>query len=386
MGRWTPLFAAGVATIAALLLWPKEQPWPHQRITLGQSCALSGPSAELGEGMMTGANAYFAHINDTGGIHGRSVSLITRDDSYEPKLTEANTRYLIEQERVFALFGYVGTPTTQAALKLIEAHRIPLIAPLTGAGMIRQPPRDLIINIRSSYQDEAREIIRYLDEQNITRVAVFYQNDSYGRSGLAATRKALERYDRQPVAEGSYNRNTLAVGHALYEIAPANPEAVVMVDAYKPSAAFIRRMRHAGLKDTRFFHLSFVNSDALMHELTPKESEGVFVSQVVPPPWQEGRAIVAEYQQIMARYAPEAPLSFASLEGFIAAKVTASALQIAGAKLTREGFLAALEKVQPDQLKGLAFAMRPKAQEGINQLWITTQKGDRMQVIHEGSR
>ncbi len=382
-----------LVALAALLLiggglfyyWLQtDRPWQEETIVLGQSCALSGPSAQLGRGMMVGANAYFAHTNDQGGVHDRRIELYTLDDSYEPKLTEANTRYLIEEVGVFGLFGYVGTPTTQAILDQVDTHQLPFIAPLTGAQLLRTPPSDRIVNIRSGYQEEAEQIVAFIQQKGLSRVAVFYQNDIYGRSGLAAARSALGRHGMQPVAEGSYNRNTLAVGHALYEIAPTHPEAVIMVDAYRPGATFIRRMREIGHDQTRFFHLSFVNSDSLMQELSIQESKGVYVSQVVPPPWDSQRPIIEHYQQVMARYYPDEPLSFASLEGFIAAKVTVKALKKSGKRLTRRGFLRAIAEIESPALEQIGFSARTDQTTGIKRLWITARENDRMVVVHEG--
>lgn len=361
------LLAAGAAIGVFYLNAPK--PYRGDEIVLGQSCALSGPSAELGRGMMIGAQAWFAHLNAQGGVHGRKIRLLTLDDRYEPRLTEANTRTFIEQKKVFALFGYVGTPTTQAVLPLIETHQIPLLAPLTGAGLFRTPSHPLVVNYRAGYKTEIELIARKLKADGIKRVAVFYQNDSYGKTGLFAAREMLGKYGLLLVAEGSYNRNTLSVGHALYEIAPQAPEAVVMIDAYKPGAEFIRRARAAGMDRTLFFHISFVNSDSLFEALEEPGMENVFVTQVVPPPWDSRYAPVAQYQKILARYFPDEPYTFASLEGFLSAQRVGEGLQKCGPGLNTEAFLEALQQLQP------------KNENPEERVWLTAFQNGRMQTV-----
>ncbi|MGE4294286.1 MAG: ABC transporter substrate-binding protein [Campylobacterales bacterium] len=342
----------------------------HQgsEIVLGQSCALSGPSAELGRGMRVGANAWFAHVNALGGIQGRTVKLITLDDRYEPRLSEANTRKLIEEYGVFALFGYVGTPTSQAVLPLVEQHKIPFVAPLTGATLLREPPHPYVVNLRPGYEAEIDLLARYLRSLGLTRVAVFYQNDSYGKTGLFAARSVFERHRIQLVAEGAYTRNTLSVGHALYEIAPHEPQAVIMIDAYKPGAEFIRQARKRGLENALFAHVSFVNSDSLAAELGEAGMRNVLVAQVVPPAWEMNTPRVNEYREIMARYYPDEPLSFASLEGFLTAQSVTEGLENSIDRLTREGFLEALRAIQKKRRSELG-------------VWITRYENGRMRPV-----
>lgn len=336
------LFVAG----GGLGLWRlyTVELYTAEEILLGQSCALSGPSAELGRGMMIGANAWFSHINDHGGIQGRAIRLITLDDRYEPRLSEANTRALIEKYNVFALYGYVGTPTSQAVLPLVDRHKIPFVAPLTGATLLRDPPHPQVVNLRPGYEAEIDLLARYLKSLGLLKIAVFYQNDSYGKTGLFAARQVLERHRMTLVAEGAYTRNTLSVGHALYEIAPHNPQAVIMIDAYKPGAEFIRRARQQGLQDALFAHVSFVNSDSLILELGADGMHNVLVAQVVPLPWETETPKVSEYRRIMARYYPGEPLSFASLEGFLTAQSVSAALEKSAHRLTRRNFLEALNQ------------------------------------------
>ena len=239
----------------------------------------------MGVGVREGILAAFAEANKAGGVHGRRLELVSYDDGYEPTNAIVNTRRLIEDDHVFALIGEVGTPTSRAVQPIATAARVPFIGPFTGAGFLRDPQLHNVINIRASYEQETEAWIRYLvDDLGLGRVAILYQDDSFGRVGLAGVVKALDRRGMALIAEGTYMRNTTAVKTAFLDIRRSQPDAVVMVGAYKPCAKFIKLARQFNL-DARFVNISFVGSDALAKELGA-DGEGAIVSQVVPLPDQ----------------------------------------------------------------------------------------------------
>ena len=204
-------------------------------IILGQSCALSGPAENLGLEMRAGLLAAFSKINDEGGVNGRDIILISRDDGYEPDRAIRNTRELIQKENVFMLIGEVGTPTSEAVVPLVEEWKIPFFAPFTGAEFLRIPFRKYVINVRASYFQEMERLVSYLTQgKKIKRIACFYQNDSYGFSGLKGIEIALEKRGMKLVSKGSYERNTVAVMGGLRDINRAAPEAVVLVGPIPP--------------------------------------------------------------------------------------------------------------------------------------------------------
>src|ERR1039458_9280967 len=134
-------------------------------VLLGQSVALTGPAAALGIEMRTGAKVYFDYVNSRGGIHGRKIELRTLDDGYEPSRTAPNTKKLIEEDGVFVLFGYVGTPTAAAALPIFTQARVPFFGAFTGAELLRDPFNAYIFNVRASYYDETERIVEQLVSQ-----------------------------------------------------------------------------------------------------------------------------------------------------------------------------------------------------------------------------
>ena len=328
----------------------------NNRIVLGQSAAFSGPAAQLGIQMNVGARIFFAALNAQGGINGSSVELRTLDDGYEPDRCKANTEKFLKDD-VFALFGYVGTPTCLAALPLVVDSKIPFFGPFTGAEALREPFHKPVFHVRASYYDETALIVRQLTTLGLKKIAVFYQNDAYGKAGLEGVTRALKAQDLTPVAFGTVERNTVDVAQAVKDIAAKMPDAVVQISAYKSCAAFIRAARRAGYGGT-FFNVSFVGTQALADELG-KEGRGVMVSQVMPFPFSTTTAISREYLDAV-RKAGDAQPNYSGMEGYLAAKVFAEGLKRAGRNPSREALITGLESIQNTSFGGFNVNFGPK--------------------------
>jgi ABC-type branched-subunit amino acid transport system substrate-binding protein len=337
-------------------------------ILLGQSAAFSGPAAQLGIQMNIGAKAYFDHLNSQGGVYGRRIELRTRDDKYESDLAVENTKKFIEEDRVFALFAYVGTPTTLAAMPIFTQAKVPLIGPFTGAEAFRNPLNPYIFNIRASYYDETEKIVAQFAGVGIKNIAVFYQNDAYGQAGLKGVELAMGRRNMKISALGTVERNTVKVEDAVKKISGVSPDAVVMISAYTSIAEFVRQMKRAG-SAAQFYNVSFVGSKALADALQA-EGYGLVISQVVPFPWSPKIPIVKEYQRVLSETGIK-EWNFSSLEGFIAAKVLAEALKRAGKDLNRQKLIAALEGIQRHDLGGFDVDFSPKSHSGSTFVELT---------------
>lgn len=310
----------------------------NDRVVFGQSAAFSGPAQALGINMNLGIRAAFEEANRKGGVHGRRLELATRDDAYEPEAAITNTQALIEDERAFALIGAVGTPTSRSATPVAAEAAIPYVAPFTGAGFLRNDDWDNIVNLRASYAQETEEMVeRLTTDLGITRIAVMFQDDSFGRAGYNGALAALERRGMELVATGVYPRNTTAVKSGLLDLRLGDPEAVIVIGAYQPVAALISWSRHIGF-DPIFMTVSFVGSNALASELGAG-GEGVYVTQVVPFPHDESIPVVASYTEALAALDPQAEPGFVSLEGYIAGRMAIAGLEACGAALTRDCFL-----------------------------------------------
>lgn len=319
------------------------------KIVLGQSAAFTGPAAQLGIQLHAGAKLYFDQLNAQGGIGGRSIEIRKLDDGYEPARCEENTRKLLEDD-VAALFAFVGTPTSAIALPLATRAKIPFIAPFTGAMALRTPFNRYAFHLRASYNDETALIVKQLHNVGITKVAVFYQNDAYGKAGLDGVQAALASLNLKPVALATVERNSVDVAKAVEVINASAPEAVVQITAYKSSAAYIRAARKAGYGGG-FYNVSFVGTQALADELG-KDGAGVVVSQVVPSPYVGNKAISREFADAARKSNGAVQANFSSMEGYIAAKVLGEALRRSGGKGGPESLVAALESINGQPFGG----------------------------------
>ena len=331
---------AGAGLVAAFGLARAQD----SRIVLGQSAAFSGPAMQLGTQFHAGARLWFDQLNAKGGVGGRQVEIRHLDDGYEPDRCVANTEKLIKDE-VFALFGYIGTPTSLAALPLATSARVPFIAPFTGAMGLREPFKREAFHLRASYDDETALIVKQLIELSQNRIGVFYQNDAYGKAGLSGVTKALAARQLKPIAEGTVERNSEDVAAAVAKLAKSGAQAIVQIGAYKACAAFIRQAKQAGYGG-KFYNVSFVGTQALADELG-KDGAGVVVSQVVPSPYNPARPVSREFVAA-AKQQGRVQANLSSMEGYLAAKLFTEGLKRAGGKPTREALIAALESINED--------------------------------------
>ena len=339
-------------------------------ILFGQSAAFSGPAGALGTNMRLGIEAAFEEANRLGGVHGRRLELLSLDDAYEPEAAIANTRRLIEEEQVFALIGAVGTPTSRSATPVAAEHAVPYVAPFTGAAFLRDPTWENVINLRASYDQETEEMVERLTvDLGIERIAVMYQDDSFGRAGYVGARRALERRGMEPVSIGLYTRNTTAVKSGLLDLQQGDPEAVIIVGAYTPVASVINWARQIGM-DAVFITLSFVGSNALAEELGDN-APGVFATQVMPFPSDDTVPVVAAYLDALLEHDPDTEPGFVSVEGYVAGRLAIASLEECGRDLDRTCFLESFERLGAADLEGFELNFGPNDNQGSDAVFLT---------------
>ncbi len=362
-----PLFLIGASARA-------EDGVSDHKILFGQVAALSGPAKDLGEGVRLGLLTAFNEANRQGGVFGRTLELTSRDDGYEPEKTIGATKELIGQDKVFAIVGPVGTPTSRASQPIATAAKVPFIGPFTGAQFLRTPYNRYVVNVRASYDEETEAwIARLTTDLGITRIAILYQDDAFGLAGLDGVQHALDKRNLSLVATGSFKRNTTAVKSAMLDIMKARPEAVVTVAPYQPLAAFIKLAHQVGL-NTQFVAISFVGSDSLANELGP-DGTGVIVSQVVPSPWDMSLPVVAAYQNALAAQDPSLRPGFVSLEGYLVGRLVVEALKRIDGEPTREKLLDAIG-ARPFDLGGVTLSYGPDRNQGSNRVFFTVMQAD----------
>lgn len=367
--------AVGMLAVLASTAARAEDGVTADSVTFGQAAVLTGPASALGLGMKAGLSAAFEEINKKGGVHGRKLKLISRDDGYEPDRAITATKALIEDDKVFALIGPVGTPTSAAAQPLATAAKVPFVGAFTGAMFLRNPALENVINVRASYDAETEAWVKHLTEDlKLKKIAIFYQDDAFGRAGLSGFKKAMDKRGMTIAAEGTFERNTVAVKSALLTLKRAEPEAVVMVGPYKPCAEFIKLARKVDFNPA-FVNISFVGAGALAKELGP-DGAGVIVSQVVPFPWDASLKVVADYHAALKAVDDKAAPDFVSLEGYIAGRLAIAALEKAGADVTRVGLLKAIKGSGQFDIGGLAMTFSPTDNEGLDRVFLTVIQPD----------
>ena len=284
-------------SLAAAVLQAHAAPG-REDLVIGQVAPLTGTIAGTGNEYVAGGAAYFAHVNDTGGIYGRKIRVALKDDSYKPDQTLALTRQMLAEDKPLALFGFVGTGNVMALNKnrVLEDAGIALLAPYTGAQDLREPMNPQIFHIRASYTDETARMVEHLQSIGLRRFAVMYQDDAFGKSGLAGAETALQKLGMQAVAKGAYDRaKPEDIDAAVAAIAATNPDAIIMVAVNRASAAFIKKMRAQGSK-ARLFSISVINFKELLKNAGEENARGIGISQVMPFPYSTLVPVAREFQ------------------------------------------------------------------------------------------
>jgi len=342
----------------------------EDKILIGSSSALTGHARFLGSEYIKGAKAYISKINEQGGIGGKKIELISLDDGYDPARCAENTLRLINNDKVFVLFNYVGTPTTVYVLPLINSNKIPLLGIFSGALSLREPFNLYLINIRAPYQKEISEFIKHcIEDLRVKKIAVLYQYDAFGMDGLKATEAALLKYNMTIAAEANYKRGTLEVEEAVNTIKNSAAEVVIMVGTYSPVAKFIKSCKNNGYNPL-FYTVSFIGTEALLKELET-DAVNVIISQVVPSPVGDKFPAVLEFKDILSKYSSESQPTFGSFEGFINAKVLVEALKRC-IGLDRDSFIKSVESIKDfDAGIGANITFGPGDHQGLDKVYFT---------------
>ena len=350
-------------------------------IVFGQSAALTGPSQALGKGMRLGILTAFHEVNSSGGVHGRNLELVSLDDTYEPVAALDNTVRLIEDEKVFALIGATGTPTSEVAAPAASIRGVPYIAPFTGAGLLRSSDMGKVVNFRASYAQETEEMVRYLkQEKGFDRIAVMFQDDAFGREGYRGVVEALKTHnEKAPTSIGYYTRNTTIVKSALIDLQSGNPQAVIVIGTYTPTSLLIRWARKIGFNPV-FMVVSFVGADTLAEELK-SDGEGVLITQVVPFPLDEDTPAAVSYRNALQAYNTandtDAQPDFVSFEGYLAGRLAIQGLRLGGANVTRQRFMDELFTANVIDIDGLQLRFnksgkdQPLDNQGSDYVFLT---------------
>jgi branched-chain amino acid transport system substrate-binding protein len=369
------VFGLALAALTAATPALAEDGVSADKIVFGQAAALDGPAAALGQGMRDGLLAAFDEANKAGGVKGHKLDLNSVDDGYEPGKSITAAKKLISDDKVFALVGSIGTPTSAAIQPIATEAGVPFIGAFTGAEFLRDPYKPGVVNVRASYFQETETMVEHLTKDlGVTRIAIFYQDDAFGQAGLTGVKRALDKRHMTLVAEGTYERNTTAVKGALLSIMKGKPEAVIMIGAYQPCAAFIK-LAHQVKLDATFVNISFVGSDALAKELGP-DAAGVVITQVVPLPEDTSIELVKRYQAALKASKPDAKPGFVSLEGYMVGRLVIAALDKVQGEITRKALLDAITNTGTFDLGGVKLEYSANSNRGSSQVFLTVLQSD----------
>lgn len=321
------------------------------RISIGQTVALTGPFGDLGSELVRGAEACFRSTNASGGIHGRKLELVSKDDEYKVTRAVENAKAFVESGSVFCLFNSFGTPTNEALLPLLEKAGVPLFAPYSGALSLRASTLKGVVNIRASYPDEAEHLVRHLHTTGIRNIAVVYQNNSFGREILQGAIESMEKRGLKASWTASIEPDASNAEDVAKKAIAAKPEALLLAIAGKSTIAVIKTV-NAARSGIQLYALSVLATAANLRALEGY-GRGVVVTQVVPFP-SSTLPIARSYREAM-RAAGNADLNHLSFEGFLNARVLVEALRQAGRNVTRQSFLAAVGAMKQLDLGGLSL-------------------------------
>jgi branched-chain amino acid transport system substrate-binding protein len=377
------VMAAMIFSVVAILVASTgvfaEEGVTETEIRLGMVNAQTGPASGLGTGMKVGAEAFFKEVNEKGGVHGRKINLLVADDGYEPDKTIDQTLKMIEENKVFSLFGYVGTPTANAVIPIVKDTKVPLVGLFTGAMTLREPVTPQIFNIRASYNDEAEKLVDTFIKAGAKKFAVFYQDDGFGMAVLNGTDKALKKRGMEIVAKGTFQRNTTAIKTGLAAVMAAKPDVVIMVGPYTPLATFIKDARAEGLK-AHLATVSFVGTGNLVN-MVGTTGDGVVISQVIPFPEDLNVAVTKECAGIIAKHFPGEKIGFVNFEGCISAKAMVTALEKAGKNLTRAGLIKSFEEMNNVDVGGMVFSFGATNHQASNTVFLSQIKDGKITPI-----
>ncbi|MBY0412246.1 MAG: ABC transporter substrate-binding protein [Burkholderiaceae bacterium] len=377
---WAARSRAGLSARAGLAGWVGQVglllaaclPVHAAELVVGQVAPLSGVLASTGAQMVLGGKIYFDWVNATGGVHGATIRQEVVDDAYKVSETVRLTRELLVRPDVVALYGFAGTANITQLLTdgLLAQGKAALVAPYTGGESLRSPFNPWIFHVRAGYADEAEHMVQQLTTLGMNRIAVVYQDDGFGKAGLAGVQEALAKRKLAMVVSAGYERNTDKVDSAVAIVQAADVQAVIMIAINKPAAAFIKRYREQG-GSAQLYNISVVDPSELVKLAGIKNAHGLGISQVVPYPYQPVLPVVREYHALLKKYASEVEISYTSFEQFLGAKVLVEALRRAGPTPSRAKVVKALESLQSFDLGGITLGYSPTNRVGSRYVEVT---------------
>ncbi len=375
MNKWTSLGRGLKSGVVALAVGASCMGAGLARaadIVIGQVAPLSGVLATTGAQMVLGGKIYFNHINDTGGVNGQKIRVIVQDDAYKVDDTVRLTREMLAKPEVVALYGFAGTANVGKLLSdgVLEQGGAALVAPYTGGEPLRKPFNSWIFHLRAGYADETEHMVQQVTTLGMSRIAVMYQDDGFGKAGLDGVVAALAKRGLKLSVAAGYERNTDKVVEAVKKIKESDAQAVIMISVNKPTAAFMKLYREGG-GGAQLYNISVVDPAELVKLAGLKNAHGLGISQVVPYPYMPNLPVIREYQALLKKYAPGEAINYTSFEQFLGAKVLVEALRRSGKNPGRAAVVKSLESMGSFDLGGISVNYSPENRVGSKYVEVT---------------
>jgi branched-chain amino acid transport system substrate-binding protein len=366
-----PLAAALVFFASAAM------PSSAQDLLVGQVAALSNPATMANaKGIQAGMKTYFDYVNAKGGVGGHKIDLVSEDDGLTPGRMAELTRALIADKRVVALAGYVNTGgiTEVSKADLPGKGGIALIAPLQGDKSIVGAAN--FYPFRSGYPDEVTALVKEAANTQKKKLAVVYWNITFGPAMQKVADEAAKKFGVNIVATVQIDARAQdkfdpVMKDAVATVVKANPDSVLMLISGRYSLEFIKQIKNSEAADAQLYAMSIVPPGDVVKAVGEAKARGLVIAQAVPFPFSATLPVVSEYQKVMKEYAPQEPLSFSTLEGFVGGKITVEAIRRAGKNPTRAGVLKALNSMGEYDVGGVYVNYSPKERRGWGQIDLT---------------
>jgi ABC-type branched-subunit amino acid transport system substrate-binding protein len=334
-----------------------------QVVTVGQVGPMSGLEASQGRAYATGMQLYFDAVNKAGGVAGNTFKLVRRDDGGRPEDTIAGTKALLAEDKPMVLAGFFGNRNIADLLSsgLLEKEHIALVGYRTSE--IR-PDSPLMFNVRAGLRDEINKLTEHLSTIGITRLGLFYEETPGAPALIAAAEEAAKKARATFVAKAGYPAGTARVSPAVDVFTKTAPQAIIMVSSGAAAAGFIEQYRAAGGAAQLFAH-SGADIEQLSKRLSEEQMQGVAIAQVTPSPYKISNRLAKEFNDLVAKTPKlEVPVSYAMMEGYIAAKVIVEAVRRQGARASREGMITTLDAMDSYDLGGYLVGYKPNQHNG----------------------
>jgi branched-chain amino acid transport system substrate-binding protein len=339
-----------------------------KEIRIGQWGPQTGPAAPWGS-VARGSAILFNLVNDQGGIHGRKIKYLYRDDQYNPAQTKAVVKELVEKQGIFAFVGGVSAAGGLAVKDYLAQNKVIWVGPATSVKEYVFPVNPYLFSVYPLYEDEASILTKYIVENlKIKKIGVFYQNDAYGKNGLEGVKQRMNKYKMKLAAEIPVETGEKDLASQMLKLKNAGAEAVIMWVSPTTAVIALKTCASIGYKP-QWVSSNTLSDYALMHKISGGLWEGVITGAFSLPP-DSDNPLMTKYRNAAKTYAPAERWGLFYMAGIMFAEPFVDALKRVGPNLSTEACLKALNKTKNFQGVGPKITWTPSQHQGSDSVMI----------------